>query len=111
MYGGANIIPLTVTGDGNVNIQVTNLGNGLSDSNFTAIVAIRNTSNGSVRYQELASGSGAVFINSGEEASLVVTNTPNTLYTYNAFESTGDAPDLRGLNYQVQITGAQPRDL
>jgi hypothetical protein len=111
MYGGANIIPLTVTGDGNVNFQITNLGNGLTESNYTATVAVRNTGNNSVRYVQINGGSGAVFIASGEEASLVVANTPNTLYTYNAFESTGTAPELRGLNYQVQITGARPRDL
>src|SRR5690606_14176569 len=33
-YAGANITPLTVNGDGNVSVQVTNLGNGLSGSNF-----------------------------------------------------------------------------
>lgn len=108
MYGGSNIIPLTITGDGKVNIQVSNIGNGLPDSNFTAIVAIR--SGADVRYELLDSGSGQVAVGSGEEASLVVTNTPDTLYLYDAFSSTGDDPELRGLNYQVQIVGAEPRD-
>ncbi|MFT3734718.1 MAG: DUF6055 domain-containing protein [Rhodocyclaceae bacterium] len=111
MYGGANINPLTVTGSGSVSFTVKNLGNGLSDSNFTATVAIRNTSNGSVRYVQLASGAGSVSIASGEEASLVVANTPNNLITYDAFASTSSSPEVKGLNYEVVIVGAKPRDL
>jgi hypothetical protein len=111
MYGGANINPLTVTGSGSVSFTVRNLGNGLADSNFTATVAIRNTSSGAVRYVQLANGTGSASIASGEEASLVVANTPNSLITYDAFASTGSAPDLKGLNYEVVIVGAKPRDL
>lgn len=110
MYGGSNIIPLEVSGDGNVTIQITNLGNALPESDFTAIVAIRSTNSGAVRYQLLENGSGTLFVGSDEEATLVVTNTPTTLYTYNAFASQSDDPELRGLDYQVQITGAQPQD-
>ena len=108
-YAGSNIIPLTATGTGQITIQVTNLGNGLSDSNFTAVVAIK-ASNNSVRYVDLANGAGSFSLASGEESSLVVTNTPNTLYQYNAFESTSTSSDVIGLNYQVQILGAKPRD-
>ena len=108
-FTGSNIIPLTATGSGEINIQVTNLGNGLSDSNFTAIVAIKATNN-SVRYVDLANGAGSFQLVSGEEASLVVTNTPDSLYLYNAFESTSTNPESIGLNYQVQILGARPRD-
>ncbi len=108
-FTGSNIIPLTATGSGEINIQVTNLGNGLSDSNFTAIVAIKATNN-SVRYVDLANGAGSFQLASGEEASLVVTNTPDSLYLYNAFESTSTNPESIGLNYQVQILGARPRD-
>ncbi|HEY0892004.1 MAG TPA: DUF6055 domain-containing protein, partial [Cellvibrio sp.] len=108
-FTGSNIIPLTATGSGDINIQVTNLGNGLSDSNFTAIVAIKATNN-SVRYVDLANGAGSFQLASGEEASLVVTNTPDSLYLYNAFESTSTNPESIGLNYQVQILGARPRD-
>ena len=112
MYGGANINPLTVTGDGNVSFDVHNLGNGLPDSNFTATVTIRTTSSGAVRYVQLNNaGTGAAFIGAGEEATLVVANTPNNLLTYDAFASTGTAPELRGLNYEVLIVGARPRDL
>lgn len=108
-YAGSNIIPLTATGTGQISIQVTNLGNGLNDSNFTAVVAIK-ASNNSVRYVDLANGSGSFSLASGEESSLVVTNTPNALYQYNAFESTSTSPESIGLNYQVQILGAKPRD-
>ncbi|HCS66649.1 MAG TPA: hypothetical protein DIW64_22740, partial [Cellvibrio sp.] len=108
-FTGSNIIPLTATGSGEINIQVTNLGNGLSDSNFTAIVAIKATNN-SVRYVDLANGAGSFQLVSGEESSLVVTNTPDSLYLYNAFESTSTNPESIGLNYQVQILGARPRD-
>lgn len=111
MYAGANINPLTVTSSGSVTFTVKNLGNGLSDSNFTAMVAIRNTSSGAVRYVQLASGAGSASIASNEEASLVVANTPNSLYTYDAFASTSSSPDRIGLNYEVVIVGAKPRDL
>ncbi len=109
-YGGANITPLQVTDGGAINVSVSNLGNGLSDSNFTATLAIRN-SNGSVRYIDLINGSGQVTIASGEEVSLVVANTPDSLYRYNAFESTSASPELQGLNYQLSITGAVPQEL
>ncbi len=108
-YTGSNIIPLVATGSGQISIQVTNLGNGLSDSNFTAVVAIK-AANNSVRYVDLPNGSGSFQLTSGEESSLVVTNTPNSLYLYNAFESTASSPESVGLNYQVQILGARPRD-
>ncbi|HTF94854.1 MAG TPA: DUF6055 domain-containing protein [Cellvibrio sp.] len=108
-YTGSNIIPLTATGSGQITLQVTNLGNGLSDSNFTAVVAIK-ASNNSVRYVDIPNGSGSFQLSSGEESSLVVTNTPNNLYLYNAFETTDTSPEAVGLNYQVQIIGARPRD-
>jgi hypothetical protein len=108
MYAGANIIPLTITGGGSVEIQITNLGNGFSDSNFTAVVAIRSGSN--YRYQLLESGNGTINIASSEEASLVVANTPNNLIQYDAFASKAGDADLAGLNYQVKLIGAVPRD-
>ncbi|MDA8137509.1 MAG: DUF6055 domain-containing protein, partial [Desulfobacteraceae bacterium] len=85
MYGGANIIPLKVSGNGNVSVTVTNLGNGQSGSNFTATLAIR-ANTGSVRYVNLANGSGQATIGTNEEASLVVVNTPDSLIQYDAFE-------------------------
>ena len=108
-YTGSNIIPLLATGSGEISIQVTNLGNGMNDSNFTANVAIKAASN-SVRYVDLVNGAGSFQLASGEEASLVVTNTPDSLYLYEAFGSTSTSPESIGLNYQVQILGAKPRD-
>jgi hypothetical protein len=107
MYGGANIIPLS--GTGSVSVTVTNLGNGLQGSNFTATLAIRSSS-GSVRYVDLPNGSGQATVASSEEASLVVVNTPDSLIQYDAFESGTNSPEVVGLNYQVQITGATPTD-
>jgi hypothetical protein len=104
-YGGSNIIPLT--GTGNVSVQVTNLGNGLQESNFTATLSI-GANSGAVRYVDLPNGSGQATVASNEEASLVVVNTPNTLYQYDAFQTTASSPESIGLNYQAQITGATP---
>lgn len=106
MYGGANIIPLRVTGS-SVSVQVTNLGNGWPNSNFTATLAIR-ASNGSVRYVDLPNGSGQATVGGNEEASLVVVNTPDALIKYNAFNSTANSEEKTGLNYEVRITGATP---
>jgi hypothetical protein len=103
-YGGANIIPLT--GASNVQVQVTNLGNGRSESNFTATLSIRSSSG--VRYVDLPNGAGQASVAGGEEASLVVVNTPNTLYQYDAFQTTASSPESIGLNYEVRITGAVP---
>lgn len=104
-YGGANIIPLRLTGDGGLDVKVTNAGNGLSESNFTATLAIR-SERGAVRYVELAGGAGRAMVASGEEASLVVVNTPDELYQFDAFQSR--APEQTGLNYEVKIVGAAP---
>jgi hypothetical protein len=104
-YGGANIIPLS--GSGSVSVRVTNSGNGLQESDFTATLAVR-AGNGSVRYVDLPDGAGQTTVGSGEEASLVVVNTPSTLYQYDAFRAGN--PELVGLNYRVQITGAAPAD-
>lgn len=107
MYGGANIIPLKMSGN-NVDVEVINLGNGRPDSNFTATLAVRNKNNGTVRYVDLPRGIGRATVGSNEEASLVVVNTPDTLIQYDAFKSSAGSPEQAGLNYQVQITGATP---
>jgi hypothetical protein len=103
-YFGANITPLKVSGS-DVAVQVANLGNGLSESDYTATLAIHAGDN-SVRYVDLPQGSGKATVTSSEEVSLVVVNTPDKLYTYNP-QSVG-SPENVGLNYQVQITGAAP---
>jgi hypothetical protein len=104
-YGGANITPLKITGSGDVSVTVTNLGNGLTESNFTATLSIRAT-DGSVRYVDLPKGVGQATVASGEEASLVVVNTPDMLYQFDP-QYIG-SPENVGLNYQAQITGATP---
>lgn len=107
-YFGSNIIPLKIAGDGSVSVQITNLGNGRTESNFTATLSIRKTSEGTVRYVELPNGSGQATILDGEEASLVVVNTPDTLYLYDPSSVGANDPANTGLNYSVQITGATP---
>jgi hypothetical protein len=106
-YAGANITPLKVSGSGEVSIAVENLGNGQPDSNFTATLSIR-ASDGSVRYVDLPGGTGQGTINSGEEASLVVVNTPDTLIQFDP-QYIG-SPENIGLNYSVQLSGATPAE-
>jgi hypothetical protein len=107
-YFGSNIIPLKVSGDGTVSVQVTNLGNGLTESDFIATLSIHATSGGAVRYVDLPNGSGQTTIANGEEASLVVVNTPTTLYLYDPSSIPANDPVNTGLNYTVQLTGATP---
>ncbi|KAI0173064.1 hypothetical protein GGR52DRAFT_541766 [Hypoxylon sp. FL1284] len=95
-YMGANIIPLKATGS-SISVTVT------TSSPYTATLAIK-ASNGSVRYVEVVNNSAQVDLSGGEEASLVVVNTPNTLYLYDPFSLTSDVN--RGLDYQIQLTGA-----
>jgi hypothetical protein len=102
-YGGANITPLNVTA-GSVAVEITNMGGG----NFTATLAIRDDD--VVRYVDLPDGVGEATVAAGEEVSLVVANTPDELIQYNAFETAAGDPELDGLDYQVELTGAAPTD-
>ncbi|KAI0454178.1 hypothetical protein F5B21DRAFT_525253 [Xylaria acuta] len=95
-YMGANIIPLKVNG-GTLSATVT------ANSPFTATLAVR-ASTGAVRYIDLVDGKGQVTVSSGESVTLVVANTPNTLYLYDPFSLSNDVK--KGLDYQVQLTGA-----
>ncbi|KAF1811817.1 hypothetical protein P152DRAFT_52328 [Eremomyces bilateralis CBS 781.70] len=97
LYMGASIIPLK--GTGAVTAKVT------ANAPFTATLAIR-SQNGSVRYVDLANGAGEATRASGEEATLVIANTPSSLALYDAFSITGVV--AQGLDYQVQLTGATP---
>ena len=96
-YMGANIIPLS--GSGPISVSVT------SSAAFTATLAIR-ASSGAVRYVDLANGAGQATLESGEEASLVVVNTPAALIQFDPFQISGEV--ARGLDYQVMLTGATP---
>lgn len=95
-YMGANIIPLTAEG-GKVEAKVT------SSGAFTATLAIKGAD--AVRYVTLANGSGSAEVASGEEASLVVANTPKELLEYNGFELEGSKAN-EGLDYSFTLTGA-----
>ncbi len=109
-YGGANIVPLEVTGNGTVSVQVTNLGNGLPESDFVATLSVR-AAGGSVRYVDLPDGAGQATVGGDEEVSLVVVNAPDELYLFDPefidAEPSSD-PANTELHYEVQITGATP---
>jgi hypothetical protein len=97
-YMGSNIIPLKASGQ--ISVKVT------SSGGFTATLAVRAPS-GSVRYVDLDGGAGETTLQSGEEASLVVANTPDSLLQYDGFKLSG-SPANKGLDYQVELTGATP---
>ena len=94
-YMGANIIPSK--GSGAISANVT------GDVAFTATLAI-SSSSGSARYVDAVNGTVQAVVESGEEASLVVVNTPVALRLFDPFKLTAD--DNRGLNYQLQLSGA-----
>jgi hypothetical protein len=97
-YMGANIIPLKTTGSANVVANVT------SSSPFTATLAIKTASGNSVRYVDMPSGNGHTAVGNGEEAMLVVVNTPAALVLFDPFKLTAETNT--GIDYQVQLTGA-----
>ena len=77
---GANINPLKASG-GSVSVEVT------ASAPFRATLAVR-AADKSVRYIDLTNGKGSVDLRNGEETSLVVANTPDTLYLYDPFSPT-----------------------
>ncbi|KAK3377372.1 hypothetical protein B0T24DRAFT_621047 [Lasiosphaeria ovina] len=100
-YMGANITPLKATsGSTVVAVNVT-----AASAPFRAILAIRaGGGSGAVRYVELANGVGQATLGSGEEAMLVVVNTPAALVLFDPFNLTTETNT--GVDYQVQLTGA-----
>jgi hypothetical protein len=94
-YMGANIIRLK--GAGKVGVKITGASTG-----YTATLAIKGGSG--VRYVDLPDGVGQASVAAGEEATLVVANTPKQLFMYNGFEISGEV--AKGMRYQVQLTGA-----
>ncbi|KAF2471615.1 uncharacterized protein BDR25DRAFT_303120 [Lindgomyces ingoldianus] len=94
-YMGSNIIPLKATSS-TINASVT------ASGAFTASLVVK-ASSGTFRYVDLVNGSGSVTIASGEEASLVVANTPS-LVQYDPFSIPADVN--KGLSYSIQISGA-----
>ena len=94
-YMGANINPLK--GSGQITVNVT------AGAPFTATLAVKGAG-GEVRYVEMAQGGGQATVGNGEEASLVVVNTPDALILYDPFKLTAEVN--KGLDYEVQLTGA-----
>lgn len=94
-YMGANIIPLKASASA-VSVAIT-----ASGGQYTATLAVKGAS--ATRYVDVVNGSGSVTLASGEEASLVIANTP-ALAQYDAFSIPADLN--KGLTYSVQITGA-----
>lgn len=97
-YMGANILPLTTSGAGTVEVTVT------SSGTFTATLAVYHSESGAVRYVSLKNGKGSADLTANEEASLVVANTPEKVIQYDGFKLTDEV--TKGLDYTVKITGA-----
>lgn len=95
-YMGASIIPLKGTGEISVSIK--------AGGPYTATLAIRSQA-GTVKYVDIEEGTGQATVASGEEATLVVANTPDTLLMYDGFKITGTEV-VKGLDFTVQIKGA-----
>jgi hypothetical protein len=95
-YMGAGIHP--IKGTGKISVKVT------SEMPFTAKISIR-TRSGAVSLIDLPKGAGEATIGAGDEASLVVVNTPDALIIYNGFEIAKSAA-AKTLSYKVGITGA-----
>jgi hypothetical protein len=81
-YMGANIIPLKGTGD--ITAVVT------ASAPFTATLAV-SAADGTVRYTDIVHGTAKATVGSGEEAILVVVNTPDSLLLFDAFSLSSDA--------------------
>jgi hypothetical protein len=95
-YMGAGVHP--IKGSGKVSVQVT------SGMPFTAMISVRSRS-GAVKLVALPKGSGEATINAGDEAALVVVNTPGSLVIYNGFQIAQSAA-AKTLSYKVKISGA-----
>jgi hypothetical protein len=100
-YMGANIIPLKKTGDATIVVNVRIMG---ANASYTATLAVRDTTSSVVRYITLVDGTASSNVTAGEEAALVVANTPATLILFDPFSLSAEAS--RGLDYQVTISGA-----
>ncbi|KAF2665300.1 hypothetical protein BT63DRAFT_458867 [Microthyrium microscopicum] len=93
-YYGASIIPLKGTGQITVAVK--------APSEFVATLAIKSGS--SVKYVDLEAGSGSATVGAGEEATLVVANTPEKLIKFDPFKIPAEV--AKGLDFTVKITGA-----
>ncbi len=97
-YMGANIVPLRLAASATaINATVS------AASAFSATLAVRSSS-GLLLYVDLEKGSGGAAVAAGDEASLVVANTPDALLLFDPFSLSAAAN--RGLDYRVQLSGA-----
>ncbi|TQN67783.1 hypothetical protein CSHISOI_07655 [Colletotrichum shisoi] len=96
-YMGANVIPLK-NPSGAVSVKITTSGQ------LTSHLVVRNTGSGAVRYVELANGAGSVSVAGGEEASLVVANTPANLVLFDPFALSAEVNT--GVDYSFTLSGA-----
>ncbi|KAF6803166.1 dockerin type 1 [Colletotrichum sojae] len=96
-YMGANIIPLR-NPSGTVTVRITTSGQ------LTTHLVVRNTGSGAVRYVELVNGQGSVNVAGGEEASLVVANTPANLVLFDPFALSSEVNT--GVDYSFTLSGA-----
>ncbi|KAF6816274.1 dockerin type 1 [Colletotrichum plurivorum] len=96
-YMGANIIPLR-NPFGTVTVRITTSGQ------LTSHLVVRNTGSGAVRYVELVNGQGSVSVAGGEEASLVVANTPANLVLFDPFALSSEVNT--GVDYSFTLSGA-----
>jgi hypothetical protein len=95
-YMGAGVHP--IKGSGKISVQVT------AESPFTAMISVR-TKSGAVTLVQLPKGAGEATVGAGDEAALVVVNTPDALVIYNGFEIAKSAA-AKTLSYKIKITGA-----
>jgi hypothetical protein len=95
-YMGAGVHP--IKGTGKISVQVT------SQMPFTAMLSVRAKS-GKVKLVNLPGGGGETTVGAGDEAALVVANTPAALVIYNGFEVAKSAA-AKTLSYKIKISGA-----
>ncbi|CAI6090600.1 unnamed protein product [Clonostachys chloroleuca] len=94
LYMGASIIPLRASGS-TISVSIT------ANRAYTATLAVYKSSG--TRYV-VVQGSGSVTLASGEEATLVVANTPSSLYLYDPFSLSSEVK--QGLDFSFTLTGA-----
>ncbi|ERS96691.1 hypothetical protein HMPREF1624_06900 [Sporothrix schenckii ATCC 58251] len=102
-YMGASIVPLKAAGT-TVSVNIT------ASAPYTAtLVTRRPTASGrssNCSYTDVLHGTAQITVSAGDELALVVANTPDQLLSYDPFNMPAAAN--RGLDYQVQLTGATP---
>lgn len=96
-YMGCNVIPLK-NASGKVTVIIK------SNARLLSHLVARNMQSGVVRYVEVVQGHGTINVAQGEEASLVVANTPATLILFNPDKLTAEVNT--GADYSFILSGA-----